>query len=190
MRMIKMSGKAVVKQSLLSCAALMMFSGNLMASEEVVEDLFATPFDACLAMSQDVVDVTSADAFNIAECFSSLLSGQAVRSGAGVHTIMQYSSSWYGIAADKGHEQARVNLNENLLALYRMDDGVDSGHTLASEKVFQDLDLDQNGMLSRAEVASNDLVRDQFAVTDLDSDGVLSYGEYVIVAGEATAAGN
>jgi TPR repeat protein len=173
-------------------------SGSLMASDILPEaankgaiSLYATPFDACLEMGNQVAEQTMDEAFSVAECFSSLLSDQESSVGANISTLIQYSTSWYTLAAEKGHKEAQVNLNKNLIALNQLDSSTNSpsGKLLASERTFHSLDLDKNGMLSEKELASNINLKIQLSTSDIDQDGQLSYGEYSIVAGEATASG-
>ena len=61
---------------------------------------------------------------------------------------------------------------------------------LASEKVFNLLDLDGNRSLTLEEaLADHELVK-AFSSSDLDKNGQINIAEYFIYSGEATAAGN
>lgn len=170
-------------------------AGNVLAQDSG-SGIFDSPFDRCFENGYNVDLVTVDQAFATAECFTSLIEpGDSGYLGASEATIMQYSASWYEAAARKGHKLAANKYETNLLALNAMDHqksmslNGDQQSMLASEQVFKSMDIDNDGLLTVAEVNVGEL-KASFAKTDIDSDGVLSYGEYTIYSGDATAAGN
>lgn len=191
-----------IKDSLNVCLVSAVVSGfavgaataNENTSEEVA-DLYGSPFDSCFVAgyNQDLVD--QKQAYETAQCFTTLLSkaNETDYLGASTHTIMQYSASWYKAAAEKGHSQAESELATNLLALSRLENSLESSagdiQMLASEKQFQALDIDGNGSLTLAEASVSSEIKNQFEKSDIDQDGSISFGEYSIRSGEATAAG-
>ena len=172
--------------------------GNALA-QEISSDIFSSPFNSCFADGYNLSLVTQDQAYATAECFTSLLEKEGAETaylGASKHTIMEYSVSWYSAAAAKGHELAQANLDTNMTALNLLEQEMYFGvktqdqQLLASEKVFQTLDTDNNGVLSLAEASSSPTLKEVFSKSDFDNDGMLNFGEYTILSGEATAAGN
>jgi len=143
-------------------------------------------------------------AYQKGECFMTLamgnnnLDGSAFNEagvGANQHTLLQYANSWFSIAADSGHALANHRLNYNQLALYAVEDRIldsEEGHyeLLASEIEFEYLDLDHNGLLTQTEASMDKDLEQSFSFSDFDENGKISLAEYIIFAGEATAAGN
>jgi len=172
--------------------------GNALAQENS-SDIYSSPFDTCFENGYNLSLLTQDQTYATAQCFTSLLEKKGYETaylGASVHTIMEYSVSWYAAAAEKGHKLAQANLDTNLFAMSTLENHMHFGlkeqdqQLLASEKVFQALDTDDNGMLTLAEASSSLVLKEAFSKSDFDNDGLLNFGEYTILSGEATAAGN
>lgn len=58
-----------------------------------------------------------------------------------------------------------------------------------AELAFQNLDADQDQLISMAEAEGNLGISSEFGIIDLDQDGAISMDEFMVYAGEATAAG-
>lgn len=165
-----------------------LFAGAAHA-QEATDDLFGSPFDTCFENAYNTPEITKEGAFATAECFNKLLE-TTDEAGASMETILQYSASWYQTAAELGHEQGMVRLESSLLALSFLEFGAQQGiQKLASEKVFESLDVNGDNLLSAVELASAEDLSISFDETDLDKDGLLSAAEFTIKAGDATAAG-
>ena len=174
--------------------------GSAIAQEQnVSSELFSSPFDACFENGYNIDQVTQDQAYATAKCFTALLETPQTKTsnlGASKHTILEYSVSWYSAAAEKGHKLSQTNLDTYTLALNQFDKNNhfstrdQSQLLLASEKTFQALDTDNNGSLSLAEASSSPSLKNAFLQSDIDNDGLLNFGEYTILSGEATAAGN
>jgi hypothetical protein len=180
-----------VNKVVAGCVFAVCFGGPVLASEEVSEDLFATPFEGCLFKGNDASELNHQEAYDVAMCFDALLSAKGANIGASLHTVQQYSASWYAFAVEKGHEAAAERLSQSLLALQQIESasvgGAQGAGILPSEQRFKKLDLDGDGVLSLAE--AGDLSKGLGSM-DIDNDGLISFGEFSIGAGEATAAGN
>lgn len=59
-----------------------------------------------------------------------------------------------------------------------------------AELAFQSLDADQDQMISIAEAEANLGVSSEFGIIDLDKDGAINMHEFMVYAGEDTAAGS
>ena len=169
------------------------------AAEDTISDIYSSGFDACFSEGYHISELTKSQIYTTAQCFTSLLKKEgteAVSLGASKLTIMQYSDSWYKAAVEKGHKQAQSSLDANRVAFNALEQQtyfgviVQEDQLLASEKVFNSLDTDGNGMLSLAEASNSKNLKDTFSEVDYDNDGVLSAGEYIILYGDMTAAGN
>lgn len=186
---------SALKQSIGICALSLACTGIFATStvaQEIESDLYNTPFDSCFVDGYNLSEVTAQQAYETANCFTTLLQRDSDSNlGASKHTILEYSVSWYQAAANKGNTMAQTNLSTNLLALSSLETGLLSQgeQMLASEQVFNVLDADNNGLLTVAEASSSQDLKAIFSDSDIDNDGMLSYGEYTISAGEATAAG-
>jgi|GEM_PF-4305383 len=173
-------------------------SANALAAE-TNSDIYSSDFDDCFSEGYNISELTKGQIYTTAQCFTSLLEtsgAEAASLGASKLTIMQYSDSWYRAAVEKGHKQAQSGLDANLIAFSALEQQThfsviaQDDQLLASEKAFNSLDTDRNGMLSLAEASISKELKDTFSEVDYDSDGVLSAGEYTILYGDITAAGN
>jgi len=191
-----------LNKSLKARLALVVFCGasfgNALAQENSA-DIFSSPFDACFENGYNLSLLTQDQTYSTAQCFTSLLEMKGAETtylGASEHTIMEYSVSWYAAAAEKGHKLAQENLDAGIAAMSTLENHTHFGlkepdqQLLASEKAFQTLDTDDNGMLTLAEASSSLALKEVFSKSDFDNDGMLNFGEYTILSGEATAAGN
>ena len=189
--MMNQQVKRSIGVSLLVCG----LSSGATFAQEPSADLFGSPFDHCFADGYNISEVTGEEAFATAECFTDLLVEEQAKPGflgASKHTILEYSASWYQAAADKGHPNAKVHVMQSFAAIDALINShinTNEANLLASEQKFQSLDRDSNGLLTGSELASSTDLRNSLQSTDLDQDGALSYGEYAINYGEATAAG-
>jgi len=169
------------------------------SAEENISDIYSSNFDACFTEGYNISELTKDQIYTTAQCFTSLLEKHDLPTdslGASKLTIMQYSDSWYRAAVEKGHQLAQTNLDSNMLAFTALEQQTHFGtivhddQLLASEKAFNSLDLDGNGLISIAEASNSTNLKKTFSKVDFDNDGVLSAGEYTILYGEMTAAGN
>lgn len=142
-------------------------------------------------------------AYQQGKCFMDLakgdnLLGQSIFNelevGADQHTLLQYAYSWYTYAAEKGHALATYSLGQNQDALLAFDQQINapddaSSVMFAYESKFHSLDSDRNGSITFAEAKLDLELSQSFAKTDINEDGRLSLGEYIVYSSEATAAG-
>ncbi len=196
-----LSGKLLASKYLqVGLATLLCCSGaNADDSQtQLSDDIFGSPFDVCFEHGYNATLVTQDQAYETAECFSELLDKNIADErilGANKHTVLQYSISWYEAAAQKGHHGAAEKLSANVAKLMRHELKSKNGlyneaqQLLASEKTFKALDTDQNGVLSAEESIASAEVNALLVDADLNNDGQLSFTEYTIGTGEATAAG-
>jgi len=175
------------------------FTSACNAAEENFSGIYSSQFDSCFSEGYNVDELTQDQAYITAQCFTELLEQEGVDTeslGASKLTIMQYSDSWYKAALEKGHKLAKDSLDANTIAFNALKLQTHFGlieqnsQLLASEKAFNALDTDGNGLLSLAEASSSKNLKEAFSKVDFDSDGVLSAGEYTILYGDMTAAGN
>ncbi|MFT5718196.1 MAG: hypothetical protein ACI9T7_002401 [Oleiphilaceae bacterium] len=168
-------------------------------SKENVADIYNSDFYGCFSEGYNVTELSKDQIYITAQCFSALLekeSSETASLGASKLTIMQYSDSWYRAASVKGHEHAQAKIEANLASLASLEQQTYFGmaphdlQLLASENAFNALDSDHNGFISLDEASVSKKIKEEFANTDYDSDGMLSPGEYTIEFGEITAAGN
>ena len=64
-----------------------------------------------------------------------------------------------------------------------------SSEPTGAELAFMSLDTDQDQLISMEEAAANLGVSSEFAIIDLDKDDGINLDEFLVYAGEATAAG-
>jgi len=181
---------------------LIMSCGASLASastEDNSSDFYSSAFDACFSEGYNISELTKDQIYITAKCFTSLLEkedSETASLGASKLTIMQYSDSWYRAAIEKGHNQALDSLNANMIAFTALEQQTHFGiiaqddQLLASEKAFNALDSDKDGLLSLAEASTSKNLKKNFSKVDFDNDGVLSAGEYTILYGDMTASGN
>jgi len=169
------------------------------ASEENITGIYSSDFDNCFSEGYNIAELTKDQIYLTAQCFTSLLEKEKIEFaslGASKLTIMQYSDSWYRAAVEKGHKLAQAHLDSNIVAFTALEQQTHFGITapveqlLASEIAFNALDIDGNGLLSLSEASASKNLKKAFSKVDFDSDGDLSAGEYTILYGDMTAAGN
>jgi hypothetical protein len=174
-------------------------TSSVVATGEIVTDIYSSDFENCFSEGYNNSDLSKDQIYLTAECFTALLKKeklQAASIGASKLTIMQYSDSWYKAAANMGHLQAKDKIDSNLASLASLEQQTHFGMAphdqllFASENAFKALDSDRDGFISLVEATASKKIKENFAKTDYDNDGMLSPGEYTIEFGEMTAAGN
>jgi len=196
MKNIRINKLSNVSLVLIMCCGVSSVSA---AVEDGTSDIYSSDFDACFSEGYNTSELTKDQIYFTAQCFTSLLEKEGSETtslGASKLTIMQYSDSWYRAAIEKGHKLALDSLNANLVAFSALEQQTHFGimaqddQLLASEKAFNALDIDRDGLLSLAEASTSKNLKKNFSKVDFDNDGVLSAGEYTILYGDMTASGN
>lgn len=161
------------------------------------------PFFECFGSDYHEPVIVSEVAYQQADCFMSLAQSDKLLSqsifnelkvGADQHTVLQYAYSWFAFSADQGYGLAKYSLEHNQTALYAFEDELIKMDRAKNQqfvygKEFNALDTDQNGVLSFNEAQEDQILVQSFARADIDENGTLSLGEFIVSSGEATAAG-